>query len=211
MTYTIGVISQKGGVGKSTIARLLAVELAKEKFSVKIADLDTQQTTSTDWSSDRYENTITPEIQVQPFGNLKTAVKEFHNFDIYILDGKPHSSEQTVEIAKISDIIVIPTGQTKDDLRPSVALAHSLVNSGIEISKICFVLVKTTNSKTEISAALHYLSQTDYNVLSGFLPISTAYATAHDQGKAVTETSFNTLNNKAKEIAQSIIDKLSNK
>jgi chromosome partitioning protein len=211
MTYILGVLSQKGGVGKSTIARLLAVELAKEKFSVKIADLDTQQTTSTDWSSDRYENSITPEIQVQPFGNLKTAIKESNNFDIYILDGKPHSSSQTVEIAKASDIIIIPTGQTKDDLRPSVTLAHSLVNSGIEVSKVCFALVKTTNSKTEISAALHYLKQTEYYVLSGCLPISTAYATAHDQGKAVTETSYHTLNIKAKEIAQSIIDRLSNK
>lgn len=211
MTYILGIVSQKGGVGKSTIARLLAVELAKENFSVKIADLDTQQTTSTDWSSDRYQNAVTPEIQVQPFGNLKTAIKESNNFDIYILDGKPHSSSQTVEIAKVSNIIIIPTGQTKDDLRPSVALAHSLVNSGVEISKICFALTKTTNSQTEITAALQYLKQTEYHVLSGFLPISTAYATAHDQGKAVTETSYHTLNIKAKEIAQSIIDRLSNK
>jgi len=47
-----------------TLAHLFVVELAKEGFLVKIADLDTQQTTSTDWSSDRYENCIKPDIQV---------------------------------------------------------------------------------------------------------------------------------------------------
>lgn len=46
MSYILGIVSQKEG------------------FLVKIADLDTQQTTSTDWSSDRYENCIKPDIQV---------------------------------------------------------------------------------------------------------------------------------------------------
>jgi chromosome partitioning protein len=82
MSYILGIVSQKGGVGKSTLARLFAVELAKAGFLVKIADLDTQQTTSTDWSSDRYENSVKPDIQVQPFGNLKTAINEAKNFDI---------------------------------------------------------------------------------------------------------------------------------
>ena len=41
MTYIIGMISQKGGAGKSTLARLFARELAQDNFTVKIADLDT--------------------------------------------------------------------------------------------------------------------------------------------------------------------------
>jgi len=208
MSYILGIVSQKGGVGKSTLARLFAVELAKAGFLVKIADLDTQQTTSTDWSSDRYENSVKPDIQVQPFENLKTAINEAKNFDIYIIDGKPHASNQTIEIAQISDIIIIPTGQTKDDLRPAVALAHSLVNSNVEIKKIFFVLVKTTNSEIEVEAARAYLAQTEYATLSGHLPISTAYGTAHDQGKAVTETAYKSLNNKAMQITQSIVDQL---
>jgi len=56
----------------------------------------------------------------------------------------------------------------------------------VEIKKIFFVLVKTTNSEIEVEAARAYLAQTEYATLSGYLPISTAYGTAHDQGKAVT-------------------------
>ena len=209
MTYVIGMVSQKGGSGKSTLARLFARELAVDGFSVKIADLDTQQTTCTHWAADRAEAQTLPEIQVQPFGNLKTALAEAKNFDVYILDGKPHSSVQTLEIARAADLIVIPTGQTKDDLRPAVQLAHNLVDEGIASERIAFALVKTTNSQVEIEEAQNYLGQTEYKMLDGFLPVSTAYGVAHDKGKAITETPYDSLNQKAALLAQSIIDHLS--
>ena len=208
VTYIVGMVSQKGGVGKSTLARLLARELAQNGLLVKIADLDTQQTTCTSWASDRAEAGIPPEIQVQPFGNLRTAIAEAERFDAYILDGRPHSSRQTMEVARTAHLIVIPTGQTKDDLRPAVQLAHSLVDAGVSASRIVFALVKTTRSKAEFIAAQTYLSQTDYALLDGHLPVSTAYGIAHDVGKAVTETSYRSLNDKAERLAQAMIDHL---
>ena len=208
MVYIIGMISQKGGAGKSTLARLLARELAHDEFSVKIADLDTQQSTCAEWASDRAEAGIKPDIQVQPFENLITALAAADRFDAYILDGRPHSSQQTLEIAQASHLIIIPTGQTKDDLRPAVKLAHSLVNSGIAVSQIALALVKTTRSATEIRAATAYLEQTEYTLLDGSLPVSTAYGIAHDTGKTVAETSYQSLNEKATHLAQSIINRL---
>ena len=208
MPYIIGLVSQKGGTGKSTLARLIARELSQDGFTVKIADLDTQQTTCTEWASDRVEAGSKPEIQVQPFGNLKTALAEADRFDVYILDGRPHSSRQTLEIALAAHLIIIPTGQTKDDLRPAVKLAHSLVDSGINSAHIAFALTKTTRSAAEIVAARTYLEQTDYTLLEGFLPVSTAYGIAHDVGKTVTETPYQSLNKKAERLAQAIIDHL---
>ena len=73
-------------------------------------------------------------------------------------------------------------------------LAHSLVDAGIDPSRIVFALVKMTRSAAEVSAARSYLEQTDYAVLDGDLPISTAYGIAHDAGKALTETAYQTLN-----------------
>ena len=132
----------EGGAGKSTLARLFARELAQDGFTVKIADLDTQQTTCTEWASDRAEAGIEPEIQVQPFGNLKTALAEATRFNAYILDGRPHSSQQTIEIARAAHLIVIPTGQTKDDLRPAVKLAHNLADCGIDRDRMAFALAR---------------------------------------------------------------------
>ena len=42
----IAFISQKGGGGKSTLARCLAVELTKQKQKTLLVDLDIQQKTS---------------------------------------------------------------------------------------------------------------------------------------------------------------------
>jgi len=42
----IAFISQKGGVGKSTLVQALAVEARKQKISVILADCDIQQATS---------------------------------------------------------------------------------------------------------------------------------------------------------------------
>jgi chromosome partitioning protein len=42
----IAFISQKGGVGKSTLARAVAIETKKQKIKVLLADCDPQQSTS---------------------------------------------------------------------------------------------------------------------------------------------------------------------
>ena len=55
MTTIIAFVSQKGGVGKSTLSRALAREAAHNGLKVKIADLDTQQGTSIDWHRTRLQ------------------------------------------------------------------------------------------------------------------------------------------------------------
>lgn len=208
MTYIIGMVSQKGGVGKSTLARMMAREFVSGGLTTKIADLDTQQQTCTNWAGRRAENAIEPEIQVQSFASIKSAVDEASRFDALILDGKPNASEQTLEIAKAANLVVIPTGQTVDDLHPGVVLAHSLRKKGITPDKIAFAMFKTTGSERENTAAREYIHQAGYLVLDGEVSVSTAYGSASDQGKAITETSFKTLNERASKLAQSVIDRM---
>ena len=42
----IAFVSQKGGVGKSTLARAVVIEACKQKIKTLLADCDSQQTTS---------------------------------------------------------------------------------------------------------------------------------------------------------------------
>ena len=209
MTYIIGMVSQKGGVGKSTLARLMAREFEKGGLRTKIADLDTQQQTCTYWAGRRAEGKVQPEIQVQSFASTASAVNDAARFDALILDGKPNASNQTLEIAKAADLIVIPTGQTIDDLHPAVVLAHTLLKKGVPNQKIAFALCKTTGSEKENDAARSYLCEAGYTVLDGSLPVSTAFGSASDLGKALTETSYLSLNKKASKVAQAVIDTLS--
>ena len=82
MSYKIAMVAQKGGVGKSTLARIIAVEAAKGGLKTKIADLDTQQTTSVNWSARRAENGITPDIRAEAFSSIETALKDADNVDL---------------------------------------------------------------------------------------------------------------------------------
>lgn len=206
MAYIIGMVSQKGGVGKSTLARLMAREFIQGGMSAKIADLDTQQQTCTYWAGRRAESGVVPEIQVQSFAAVKTALDDASRFDALILDGKPNASDQTFEIAQAADLVVIPTGQTVDDLHPGVVLAHTLRKKGIPTERIAFAMFKTTGSDRENTAARQYLTQAGYTVLDGEVSVSTGYGSASDVGKALTETSFRSLNERAARLAQSMID-----
>lgn len=58
MAIFLGMVSQKGGVGKSTLARLVAREYANAGWSVKIADLDVSQGTSFNWQARRLQHTL---------------------------------------------------------------------------------------------------------------------------------------------------------
>lgn len=206
MTTIIGFVSQKGGVGKSTLARLIGREAASGGLSVKIGDLDTQQTTATLWAARRSESGIEPSVRVEAYSSLRTALKDAEGFDVFLIDGAPHSSKETLEIAKAADFVVIPTSQSLDDLHPSVLLAHELQKRDIPRSKIAFALCKVTDSTSEIREARSYLEQAGYTVLTGEVPYRTGFSKALDQGKAITETPFKTLTHRAEALAQSIID-----
>lgn len=206
MGYILGIASQKGGVGKSTLARLIAREAAQGGMNVKIADLDTQQTTAVKWVARRAENGLEPAIRAEVLSSVKTGLKDAENFDLYIFDGAPHSSKQTLEVAKDADMMVIPTSEGLDDLEPAVMLANDLRANGIETDKIAFAMCLVGDSTREVDGARHYLSKTPYRVLDGEIPFRTGFKIALDQGKAITETAFPKLRLRADAMAQSIID-----
>jgi chromosome partitioning protein len=186
---------------------MMACEFLAGGMTAKIADLDTQQQTCTHWAGRRAENGLVPEVQVQSFASVRSAMEDASRFDVLILDGKPNASDQTLEIAKVADLCVIPTGPTIDDLHPGVVLAHGLRKKGVS-GRIAFAMVKTTASDRETMAARNYLIQAGYPVLDGEVPVSTAYGAASDMGRAITETSFRTLNARASILAQSVIDRM---
>ena len=206
MTYKLAMVAQKGGVGKSTLARIIAVEATKSGLRAKIADLDTQQATCVKWTARRAQNGIEPQIRAEPFKSVATALQDAVNFDLYIFDGAPHSSVETRQACQAADMVVIPTSEGLDDLEPSVLLANNLLKEGIPASKIAFALCITSDSEREIAGAREYLAQTPYLILNGEIPFRSAFKTAMDKGKAITETSFPTLKKRAGAMAQNIID-----
>ncbi len=209
MGYKIGVVSQKGGVGKSTLARSTASTYAAAGWNVKIADLDINQSTSFSWLQRRLKSGITPVVNVECFGTLSQALRVADAYDLMIFDGAPHATKATVEIAKVSDLLVLPTGLSLDDMEPTVILANALANKhGIESGKICFALCRAGNSEKELAEAREYLSETPFHLLDGVMFEKTAFRRAHDSGLAAIETPYKGPREQADQLIQSIINRL---
>jgi chromosome partitioning protein len=206
MSIIIGVVSQKGGSGKSTICRLVACSFAADGWDVKIADLDISQGTTFHWHRDRIEASIEPEIAVESFSAVRRSLDAAERHDVLIIDGAPHATRATQEIAENSNLVILPTGPSKDDMRPAVLLAHELVQA-IPAERICFALFRT-GTQAETDAAREYLSKAGYAVLDGELPDRTTYRNASDQGRAVNETQVKSLNAHANKLAQSIVNRI---
>ena len=96
----IACLSQKGGGGKSTLARCLVVELTKQKKKVLLVDLDIQQKTSQEWAERRKSQGIKPLINCQsyPFFGEKLLKS---NYDYLIIDGPARMSKGSLEIARL--------------------------------------------------------------------------------------------------------------
>jgi len=204
----IAVVSQKGGVSKSTLSRLLAREYSKAKKNVLIADMDINQATSFEWQARRLQKNIQPEINVQQFKNVNTTKHLNKVYDLIIYDGAPASSKQTLEIAKISTVVLLPTGGSIDDMNPQIRLAHALVKNGIKKKRIAFILSKTGSSDVENLEARTYITDVGYEVISGEIPEKVGYRRAMDEGKTLTETPYATLNIVATKVAQCIVKKI---
>src|SRR3954452_1817904 len=159
MGIVIGVVSQKGGVGKSTIARLVAREFAAQRWSVKIGDLDISQATSFKWRARRLQNAVEPDVPIEQFGRADQALKIANRYDLLVLDGAPHATAATEQIARASDLVIIPTGLAIDDLEPGVLLAHDLVKAKIQRQRIVFILCRVGTSDGEVADARQYISE----------------------------------------------------
>jgi chromosome partitioning protein len=208
MAHIVGVVSQKGGVGKSTVARLISREFSEQGWSVKIADLDVSQGTSVEWCRIRQHHAIEPYIRAESFGRVGQALADADRFDLIVVDGAPHATSATLEIARRSDVVVIPTGLSLDDLRPSVLLAHELVQKGVSADRLLFVLTRVGDSVAAIEDARTFVQRAGYRVGSAELPERIGYQRAMDAGFAASETAHPSLNAKAIAVAQVIVDRL---
>jgi chromosome partitioning protein len=206
MALIISVLSQKGGVGKSSIARLIAREYAANGWDVRIADMDTSQTTSLLWNARRVHYGQEPTIRVESYGAVQTALNKSGEVELLVFDGAPASSTTTAQIAQASDLIILPTGLSLDDLMPQAKLAQEFQKAGITESRIFFVLNSAGQSETEAAEAREFIAQRGFRVLKTALSQLTSYRRANDRGLAFSETPYASARKTAELVGQEIAE-----
>ena len=208
MAAVIALVSQKGGVGKSALARTLAREAASAGLMVKLADLDVQQGTCTDWNRDRNASGLEPSISVESYRSAAAALSIRDNYDLLILDGPARTSSATLEIARVADVIVQPSGPSADDLRPVVRTWRELTAADIPPERLV-VALNCLGSDAEEADARAFLDRAEVRALTHALPERIAYRQALNSGRAMTETKYPGLNRLASGLIQDIIQMVS--
>jgi chromosome partitioning protein len=203
----IGVISQKGGVGKSTLCQLIAREAAAQGKQAKILDFDVKQMSSTDWVRARLERDLEPAVEAEPTKNIIKALKQNRGYDVILLDGAPGSPKRTAELVPECDLIVLPTGASRADLVPTLALARRIAGISHETGGPVFALCRVMTA-AEAAEARAAITAAGFTTLDGELIERPGYRQAQNFGRSASETSFPSLNDKARRLARAILDRL---
>lgn len=199
----ISFISQKGGVGRSTLARATAVEFSRSGKKTHMADLDSNQQTSAKWSERRDNAEIFPAVETGVYRRHDVALKAASHYQCLIVDTRPFVDISSLDIARQSNLIVIATGTSLDDLEPSLLLGHELVHKGIPHNRQFYVVGKAP-SHAEGRSAIQTITAWQFACASTFLTFKPGYSISLDAGYSVTETPWKTLNRRARNVINEI-------
>lgn len=205
----IAFVSQSGNVMKSTLATVIALEAIKNDIDVAVADLDIENRTITNWIEQRKANNINPIFKIYTVNNAKEAINCFKNEQLCIIDAPSRATSATIEIALNCDLIIQPTTPGKKDMDLGVETFVQLIKKGVPIEKLLFVITRI-GSDSELQKAIQYLNSTKVNdknfrILSSAIWEKVSYRAAINEGLAITETPYPTLNDGAKAVVYQIL------
>lgn len=203
----IGVVSQKGGVGKSTLCQLIAREAAAQGKAAKILDFDVKQMSSVDWVRARLERDFEPAVEAEPTKDVRKALKLNRDYDVLVLDGAPGTPKRTEEMILECDLIVLPTGASRADLMPTLALARRIAEAADGAKGPFFALCRVLTD-AEVAEARATIGAAGFAILDGELIERPGYRAAQNVGRSPSETNFSSLNIRAKKLAKAILERL---
>ena len=183
---TAAFVSQKGGVGKSTLARVLAVGAVHRGRRTLLADFDLDQLTCVEWGAARLRASLEPEVDTRAFKSLKRLRRDDGVADFIVADTRGMADDLSTEIAEDSDVVFLPTGVSQDDLRPTIALARKLARRGAE-GRLVVVLSKVGRSEPQFAKAVEAIEDAGFELLAEHWPQRDGFQTDLDAGRAGRE------------------------
>ena len=152
---TILVAAQKGGAGKTTLSRNLAVAAAADKENVLCVDLDPQGSLRSWWQARLDENPAMLEADPAPAALRKTLQAAAKVFDLAVIDTPPAAPVWLADAIGAANLVLIPVRPSPDDLR-AVGATISAVNA----AKVPFAFVLSQAPRAKITEeAVRVLAQ----------------------------------------------------
>ena len=125
--FTVALLSQKGGAGKTTLACGLAVESERTGRATVVVDLD-PQASAAKWADLRTASTpVVTSAQPARLTPVLTAAQDA-GARVALIDTAPHAADAALMAARVADLVLIPC-------RPSAADLHA-ISGTIDLTRI---------------------------------------------------------------------------
>lgn len=191
----LSIISQKGGIGKTTLATALAVAAERDGKQVALFDLD-DQASACFWSDIR--QAPTPAVKDLKAVRLEVYLKSMREAgcDLVIIDCPPVHKDIALEAAAPADFVLIPTKPDLFDVR-SMQLTVNLLSKINKPSAV--ILTFCPPAGPEVPGARDTVAQIGATLCPVEIGLRKSYARAQQTG--LTPQEFEPDGKAASEIA----------
>ncbi|WP_424140003.1 AAA family ATPase [Roseomonas chloroacetimidivorans] len=112
----LGLLSRKGGAGKTTLAVHLAVAAEQTGKRTLILDADPQRSAASWWQA---REAGSPQMEAVEAATLPSVIEAARKagMDLVVIDTRPSVEADAAAVAKLSDYLLIPTRPAILDLR----------------------------------------------------------------------------------------------
>jgi chromosome partitioning protein len=187
--------SEKGGVGKSTLATNISAYLAKQNKDVILVDSD-RQGTSSNWFQDRLETNFSKLESVSKYDNIKQTLLDLDKrYEYVIVDSQGRDSvELRTGLLVASSVCLTPVRPSQADLDTIYRMVR-LISTAKEINEnlksYCVLAQAPTNPViTEIDEAKTYIGEiNELSLMNTIICERKVYRDALAMGAGVMEMS----------------------
>jgi chromosome partitioning protein len=131
---TVGILSRKGGVGKTTLALHFSVLAQQAGLRTLLIDLDPQRSAASWWRAREADTPLLVETDPENLGDILRAADN-DGVDLVIIDTRPSAEADAVHVATLANLCVVPVRPAILDLR-SVLGTLDIVKGGARRSLI---------------------------------------------------------------------------